>query len=87
MRGGENSRLIALSRREAKKGSGDEIPRQVWAAAQRSHARSAISKNRSGAEGDNYDSGTARKNLSMIADILSDRIRIKSVAFELPPIC
>ena len=46
-----------MDRREAKKGAGDEIPRQVWAAAQ----RNPIAKRKSseiGEEpsGDNYDS-------------------------------
>ena len=41
-----------MLRREAKKGSGDEIPRQVWAAAQRiPHREARINKNLSGAEG------------------------------------
>ena len=49
-----------MNRREAKTGFGDEIPKQVWAAARRIPREAHISKNLSGAEGRKSQGALAR---------------------------
>ena len=49
-----------MNRCEAKTGFGDEIPKQVWAAARRILREAHISKNLSGAEGRKSQGALAR---------------------------